>query len=292
MNATMRYLSPVLVLGWVFTTGLYAQTPKVDFPAASPTATLKQHIGLTDIEIVYSRPSVKGRVIYGGIVPYGEVWRTGANASTKISFSTAVKLNGTEVPAGKYALFTIPGEKEWTVIISKDTNGFGAFNYKPENDLVRFKATPVKLAETSIETFAIEFNHIRDETALLELVWERTVVPIKLEVEVVSKVVPQVEAAMASPDKKQPQFYYQAATFYFNHDLDLKKALAWLDTGLADKPRIAYELLYLKAKILAKQGDKEGAIAAAKQSSELAIQAEGPASSFVKMNQDLISSFH
>lgn len=292
MNATMRYLSPVLVLGWVFTTGLYAQTPKVDFPAASPTATLKQHIGLTDIEIVYSRPSVKGRVIYGGIVPYGEVWRTGANASTKISFSTAVKLNGTEVPAGKYALFTIPGEKEWTVIISKDTNGFGAFNYKPENDLVRFKATPVKLAETSIETFAIEFNHIRDETALLELVWERTVVPIKLEVEVVSKVVPQVEAAMASPDKKQPQFYYQAATFYFNHDLDLKKALAWLDTGLADKPRIAYELLYLKAKILAKQGDKAGAIAAAKQSSELAIQAEGPASSFVKMNQDLISSFH
>jgi hypothetical protein len=225
MNATTRCLFPVFVFGWVFVTGLYAQTPKVDFPAASPTATLKQHIGLTDIEITYSRPSVKGRAIYGGIVPYDQVWRTGANASTKISFSTPVKLNGNEVPAGKYALFTIPGEKEWTVIISKDTNGFGAFNYKTENDLVRFKATPVKLAETSIETFAIEFNHIRDESALLELVWEKTVVPIKLEVEVVSKVVPQVEAAMASPDKKQPQFYYQAATFYFNHDLDLKKAL-------------------------------------------------------------------
>jgi hypothetical protein len=292
MNATTRCLFPVFVFGWVFVTGLYAQTPKVDFPAASPTATLKQHIGLTDIEITYSRPSVKGRVIYGGIVPFNAVWRTGANASTKISFSTAVKLNGNEIPAGKYALFTIPGEKEWTVIISKDANGFGAFNYKPENDLVRFKATPVKLADTSIETFAIEFNHIRDETALLELVWEKTVVPIKLEVEVVSKVVPQVEAAMASPDKKQPQFYFQAATFYFNHDLDLKKALAWLDAGLADKPRIAYELLYLKAKILAKQGDKEGAIAAAKQSGELAIQAEGSASSFVKMNQDLIASFH
>ncbi len=95
---------------------------------------------------------------------------------------------------------------------------------------------------------------------------------------------------MASTDKKQPQFYFQAATFYFNHDLDLKKALAWLDTGLADKPRIAYELLNLKAKILAKQGDKPGAIAAAKESSELAVKAEGPSSSFVKMNQDLISS--
>jgi hypothetical protein len=282
----------VTIFGWVFATALSAQTPKVDFPQASPTATLKQHIGLTDIEITYSRPSVKGRIIYGNLVPYGEVWRTGANASTKISFSTPVKLNGNEIPAGRYALFTIPGEEEWTIIISKDTNSFGAFGYKPDNDLVRFKTSSVKLSERSVETFAIEFNHIRDESALLELVWEKTVVPIKLEVDVVSKVVPQVEAAMVSPDKKQPQFYFQAATFYFNHDLDSKKALAWLDTGLADKPKIAYELLNLKAKILAKQGDKEGAIAAAKQSSELAVQAEGPNSSFVKMNQDLISSLH
>ena len=275
MNATARCFSLVFAFGSIFTTGLFAQTPKVDFPAASPTATLKQHIGLTNIELVYSRPSVKGRVIYGGIVPYNVVWRTGANASTKISFSTAVKLNGTEVPAGKYALFTIPGETEWMVIISKDTNSFGAFGYKQDSDLARFKATPVKLAEP-VETFTVDFNDIRDESATLNLVWEKTRVPIKLEVEVVSKVVPQVEAAMASPDKKQPQFYFQAATFYFNHDLDLKKALAWLDTGLADKPRIAYELLNLKARILAKQGDKEAAIAAAKQSSELAVQAEGP----------------
>jgi hypothetical protein len=291
MKATIRCFSLVLVFGSVFTTGLFAQTPKVDFPTASPTATLKQHIGLTDVGIEYSRPGVKGRVIYGGIVPYDVVWRTGANASTKISFTTPMKLNGTQVPAGKYALFTIPGETEWTVIISKDTNSFGAFGYKQENDLVRFKATPVKLAEP-VETFTIDFNDIRDESATLNLIWEKTRVPIKLEVEVVSKVVPQVEAAMASTDKKQPQFYFQAATFYFNHDLDLKKALAWLDTGLADKPRIAYELLNLKARILAKQGDKEGAIAAAKQSSELAVQAEGPTSSFVKMNQDLISSLH
>src|SRR5260221_9923101 len=94
---------------------------------------------------------------------------------------------------------------------------------------------------------------------------------------------------MAWTNKPQVQFYFQAATFYFNHDLDMKKALTWLDTGLADKPRIAYELLNLKAKILAKQGDKEGAIAAAKESSELAIKAEGPSSSWVKLNQDVIS---
>ena len=290
MNSKARYASLLFVFGWVSATGLFAQAPKVDFPQASPTATLKQHIGLTDIEITYSRPSVKGRVIFGNLVPYGEVWRTGANASTKISFSTPVKLNGNAIPAGKYALFTIPGEAEWTIIISKNTNGFGAFGYKPDEDLVRFKVTPVNLTDTKIETFAIEFNHIRDESALLELVWEKTVVPIKLEVDVVSKVIPQIDAAMASTNKPQAQFYFQAATFYFNHDLDMKKALSWLDTGLADKPRIAYELLNLKAKILAKQGDKDGALAAAKQSNELAIKAEGANSSWVKLNNDVIAS--
>ncbi len=290
MNSQARYAFVLVVFGSVFATALFAQTPRVDFPQASPTATLKQHIGLTDIEINYSRPSMKGRVIFGGLVPYGEVWRTGANSSTKISFSTPVKLNGNTIPAGKYALFTIPGETEWTIILSKNTNGFGAFGYKPDEDLVRFKVTPVTLADTKIETFVIEFNHIRDESALLELVWEKTVVPIKLEVDVLSKVLPQIDAAMASTNKPQAQFYFQAATFYFNHDLDMKKALAWLDTGLADKPRIAYELLNLKAKILAKQGDKDGAIAAAKQSNELAIKAEGANSSWVHLNNDLIAS--
>jgi len=231
---------------------------------------------------------VKNRTIFGGIVPYGQVWRTGANASTKISFTSAVKLNGTEIPAGKYALYTIPGEKEWTVIIHKDTTA-SIFNYNPTNDLVRFKAVPVKLAEP-VETFTIEVGDIRDDSATLNLVWEKTRVPIRLELDLVSKLVPQIEAAMASPDKKQAGLFFQAATFYYNHDLDLKKALDWVNAGLADNPRIAYEMLHLKAQILAKQGDKAGAIAAAKQSSELAIKAEGPGSSFVKMNQDLIAS--
>ena len=125
---------------------------------------------------------------------------------------------------------------------------------------------------------------------MLNLVWDKTVVPIHLEVDVTSKLVPQIEAAMAAPGKKEAGFYFQAATFYYNHDLDLKKALAWVNAGLEGQPRIAYELLHLKAQILAKQGDKAGAIAAAKQSSELAIKAEGPGSSFVKMNDDIISS--
>ena len=266
------------------------QTPNIEFPAASPACTLKQRVGLTDITVVYSRPSVKGRAIFGGIVPYGVVWRAGANQATKISFSTSVKLEGNEIPAGNYSLFAIPGEQEWTIIINKNTNQWGAFQYHTNDDLVRFTVTPVTLRDTSIETMVFEFNHIRDESALLELVWDKTVVPIRLTVDVTDKLVPQIEAAMAAPGKKQDAFYFQAATFYYNHDLDQKKALEWVNAGLADNPRIAYEMLHLKAQILVKQGDKAGAIAAAKQSSELAIKAEGSGSSFVKMNQDLISS--
>jgi hypothetical protein len=266
-----------------------AQTPKVDFPAASPACTIKQRVGLTDIEVVYSRPGVKERTIFGGIVPFGQVWRTGANAATKITFSTAVKLNGTDIPAGTYALFTIPGEDEWTIIINKGAAQWGAFQYDEKADVARFKVTPISLA-FPLETFTIEFNRIRDESALINLVWDKTVVPINLEVELTDKLVPQIEAAMASPDKKSDGFYFQAATFYYNHDQDLKKALDWVNAGLADQPRIAYEMLHLKAQILAKQGDKTGAIAAAKASSELAIKAEGPGSSFVKMDQDIISS--
>jgi len=289
MNLKSFRFLVVLVSGVMLASGLSAQTPKVDFPAASPACTLKQRVGLTDIEIVYSRPGVKGRTIFGGIVPYGQVWRTGANQATKITFSTPVKLNGADIPAGTYALFTIPGENEWTIIINKGAAQWGAFQYDEKADVARFKVTPIQLAE-QIETFTIEFNRIRDESAVMNLVWDHTVVPIKLEIELTGKIVPQIEAAMASPDKKSDGFYFQAATFYYNHDQDLNKALDWVNAGLADNPRIAYEMLHLKAQILAKQGHKEDAIAAAKQSSELAIKAEGASSSFVKMNQDIISN--
>jgi len=270
--------------------GVCAQTPRIDFPAASPTCTLKQRVGLTDFEVVYSRPGVKGRVIFGGIVPYGQVWRTGANAATKITFSTPVKLEGNELPAGSYALFTIPDTNEWTIIINKDAAQFGAFQYNQKDDLVRFKVAPMTLPDTHIETFTIEFNRIRDDTAVLNLVWDRTVVPIHLEMDVTGKLVPQIEAAMTAPGKKPDNLYFQAATFYYDHDLDLTNALEWVNAGLADKPFIAFEMLHLKAQILAKQGDKAGAIAAAKQSTELANKAEGPGNSFEKMNDDLISS--
>lgn len=289
MNSKMKTFALMMAATLAMAAGAFAQAPKVDFPAASPACTLKQRVGLTDIEIDYSRPGVKNRTIFGGIVPYGQVWRTGANNATKITFSTPVKLDGHDIPAGTYALFAIPGEDEWTIIINKNANQWGAFKYDEKADLVRFKVTPVEIAE-QIETFTIEFNHIRDESAVINLVWDHTVVPIRLEIGLTDKLVPQIEAAMASPDKKSDGFYFQAATFYYDHNLDLHKALDWVNAGLADNPFIAFEMLHLKAQILAKQGDKEGAIAAAKKSMELAIKAEGPGNSFEKMNQDIITS--
>ena len=292
MNIKTLFLSLLWVSALALPSGLLAQAPKVDFPAASPACTIKQRVGLTDFEIVYSRPGVKGRTVFGGIVPYGQVWRTGANQATRITFNTPVKFEGTEIPAGTYGLFTIPGETEWTVILNKNSTQWGAYQYDEKADVLRFKVQPVTLADTRIETFCIEFNRIKDESAVLTLVWDKTVVPIRIDVEVTSKVIPQIEAAMASPAKKDAILYFQAATFYYNHGLDLKKALAWVNTGLEGNPRVAFELFHLKAQLLAKQGDKDGAIAAAKQSSELAIKAEGPGSSFVQMNNDLISSLH
>lgn len=284
MNAKRLWFGLLLAGGLLAAPGLRAQAPpQVEFPAASPACTLKQRIGLTDIEVVYSRPGVKKREILGGLVPYGQVWRTGANAATKLTFSTAVKLGGKDIPAGTYALFTIPGENEWTIIINKGSEQWGSFQYDEKADVARFSVTPMQLSQ-HIETFTIEFNRIRDESALMNLVWDDTVVPIPIEIELASKLVPQIEAVMASDAKQKP--YYQAALFYYDHGLDLQKAKQWVDAAIAG--REAHYIVYLKAEILAKLGDKEGAIAAAKHSSELAVKAKD--TGYVKLNEDLISS--
>ncbi len=262
---------------------LLSQAADLQFPAPSPGCTLKQRVGLTDIEVVYSRPSMKGRQIYGGLVPYNAIWRTGANAATKITFSTAVKLNGTEIPAGSYALYTIPGESRWTIILNKGVGKSGT-QYDQKEDVTRFDTRPVALPDTTIETFTIEFNQIRDDSAVINLVWEKTVVPIRLELDVMRALVPEIEKVMSAPEGRKP--YYQAAMLYYDHNLDLHKASTWIDAAIAE--REVYYVVHLKAKILAKLGDKPGAIAAAKRSTELAEQAKDQG--YVKLNQDLIAS--
>jgi hypothetical protein len=276
---------PYLAVGCLLTlaSSVFAETPKLQFPQTSPACTLKQRVGLTDIEVDYSRPGVKGRDIFGTVVPYDQVWRTGANQATKIIFSTPVILNGTEIPAGTYALMTIPGKDEWTIIINKGSEQWGAYKYDEKADIARIKATPVTL-DKPVDAFTIEFNDIRDESSFLNLVWDKTEVPIKLETKFVDKLAQQIDDVMASDAKEKP--YFQAAHFYYDHDLDMQKAKKWVDAAIAEKEM--FYMVYLKAEILAKLGDKKAAIETAKRSSELAAKAHE--TTFVRLNEELIAS--
>jgi hypothetical protein len=289
MNTRLLHPALSLFVGSVLATGLFAQTPaapKLEFPDASPASTLKQRIGLTDIEISYSRPSMKGREIFGGLLPYGQIWRTGANTATKITFSTAVKLGGADVPAGAYALYSIPGADEWTVILNKVSGQWGSYQYDQKNDLVRVKAKPITLP-TPVETFGIGLADLSDQSATLYLIWEKTRVPVKLEIDTAGMLVPQIEAAMAAEGKKP---YFPAAMFYYQNNLDLKKAAAWIDAAAAEQPE-AFWLIYRKGLIHAKMGDKVGALAAAHQSLDLVAKQSGEIKDeYTRLNNALIAS--
>jgi hypothetical protein len=277
------------LLGAFISTAVFAQAPapKLDFPKASPPATIKQRVGLTDIEVTYSRPSLKGRVIFGQLEPYGKVWRTGADSATRITFSTDVKVQGAALAAGTYELFTIPDPAEWTVIFQKAGKQWGAYAYKPENDTLRVTAR-VQEFPFPLETFTIDFNDLRDTSASLNLVWEKTLVSLKLEVDV-SSIIPQIEAVLAAPGEKKP--YIAAAMFYLDHNLDLKKAAQWMDLGIAEQPEnFRFPFTYRKARILAAAGDKAGARAAAEASLADARKAQGLLKDeYVRLNEALLA---
>ncbi len=289
MTSSSFRLGLVALCSLCLGTAALAQTPavpKLEFPEASPRGSISQRVGLTDIQVTYNRPGAKGRKVFGGLVPYDRVWRTGANNATKISFSTPVKLNGADIPAGTYELFTIPGTAEWTVIIHKNMSQWGAYTYDQKNDVARIKAVPVALTN-GVETLAISFNDLRDESATLSIAWEKVRVPVAITVDVKSTLVPQIEACMASGGDKLP--YANAAMYYLENDLDLKKAAAWMDAAIAAQPD-AFYLVYRKALILEKMGDKTGAIAAAKKSIEGASKASGAVKDeYISLNETLIA---
>ena len=277
------------VLGAFLTSAALAQAPAIDIPAPSPTATLKQRVGLTDIEIVYARPGVKGRKIFGGLEPFGSVWRVGANNATTITFSTPVNFGGTEVPAGKYALFAQLGREEWTVILSSANKQWGSYSYNAKDDVARATVKANSLGDVLVETFLIDINQIRDDSAVLNLVWENTAVSVPLKFDVVSKVQAQIETVMASSAAKKP--YIPAAMFYLDHNLDLKKAAQWMDLGIAEQPEnFRFPFTYRKARILAAAGDKAGARAAAELSLAGAKQAQGSLKDeYVRLNTELLA---
>ena len=230
-------------------------------PTTNPPAVVKERVAATDIEITYHRPSVKGRTIFGALVPYGHVWRTGSDNATRISIGTPLKLNRVAVEAGTYELFTIPGEKEWTVILHQDKSQWGSYSYDAANDVARVIAKPEPLG-TPIETFTIDVSDIRSSSATLNIGWERTRVPIQIDIDVRATAVPRVEAALQAPGRKP---YFAAAMFYFENDLDIDRAAELIAQAIAQSPD-HIGMLYRQALILAKKGDRAGAMAAAEKS--------------------------
>jgi hypothetical protein len=266
----------------------FAAPEKIEFPAASQHGWVKQRVGLTDIEIDYSRPNKNGRVIFGGLLPFDKVWRTGANASTKIKFSDAVGVGGKPVAAGEYSLYTIPSESEWTIIVSKDTKGFGAYDYKSDSDAVRVTARPEKLA-VPVETFTIGFSDLKDDRATLFLEWDTVRVSTVLTTNTFDKLNSQIEAALKNPDSLEPRFYYDAASFYYAHETNLEQAQKWIDVAIAKKPDL-YSFYFRKAQIEAKLGHKTEAAAAAQKSIELLKSAKTVDEAAVRNSQMLIDS--
>ena len=265
-----------------------AEEKKIEFPAASQHAVVKQRVGLTDVEVDYSRPNKNDREIFGGLVPYGKLWRTGANAVTKIKFSKPVTLGGKEIPAGEYALFTIPTANEWTIIISKDAKVQSTADYKQENDAVRLTARPEPLS-VSIETFTIALNDVKGASATLDFLWDKTRVPVKLTTDDVEQVSKQLEAVVVGNTPLDARIAYQAAAFYYENNKDMNQAAKWIDQALEKNPD-AYFMHYKKAQIQAKLGNKKEATASAQKTIDILKKGKEPDEPAINNAQQIIDS--
>ena len=252
-------------------------------PAPSPTQTIKQNFGLSAIELSYSRPSMKGRKIFGDLVPFGQVWRTGANAATTISFGDEVTINGTKIPAGKYGLLTIPGEKEWTIIISKQTDVTSPDAYKQDQDIVRVTVAPQTMP-VIMETFTISFDFMKSNSCVLSILWDKTWVAFEITTDVDSKVMKSIDNIMNKDNKP----YYAAASYYFDNGKDMNLALSWVNKAVESTPNAQPWVHTLKTRILVKLGKKEEAIAAANNAIRIAKETKYP--EFVKQNEDILKT--
>ncbi|WP_242916604.1 DUF2911 domain-containing protein [Pontibacter liquoris] len=264
------------------------QAQGIKMPSASPSSKVEQAVGLSTVTVEYSRPAMKGRTIFGDLVPYDKMWRTGANGSTDITFTDEVTIEGNKVPAGKYALYTIPGKAEWTVILHKNTElwGDGGKDYKPEQDQLRFKVKPQQNPRKA-ESFTINFANVTPTATDIEILWDDVVVPFTVKTDVDSKVMSQIQQQVVNGTNVEPGLYAAAANYYFSSDKDLKQALAWMKK--ANEKDVKYYNLHTQAKIQAKLNNYKDAIKTAQKSMELA-QKEGN-QDYVALNQKAIADW-
>jgi hypothetical protein len=254
-------------------------------PQPSPTATINQKLGLTDISVTYSRPGAKNRVVFGELVPFGKVWRTGANKATSVTFSTDVNLGGKDVKAGTYSLFTIPNSAEWTVILNSNTELWGAGKYDEAKDVARFTIKPTILNDI-VETFTIDFSHLVGSDGHMNLSWENTRVAIAVKTDANGMIEKQIKEILV--DGPSAGTYYNAARFYVENDKDMNQALTWINAAINKRPE-AFWYMHYKAKIQAKMGKTKEAIATAEKSLTMAKENEDGDYGYIANNEKLIA---
>jgi len=276
----MKSIKLIFVLFVLVVLGQNSQAQGLKLPQPSTTQTLTQDFGLGKISVVYSRPNVKGRKIFGALEPYDKVWRTGANSATVVKFTEAVKVEGNDLAAGEYALFTIPGKTEWTIIFNKGTKEWGAYTYSEANDVLRVKVKPSVLKD-KVETFTIQFASVYDTSAQLQLAWENTLVSVNLTTSFDDRVMANIAEVMKG-DKKP---YFQSALYYFNNGKDLKTALAWMNEAEKEMVDAPWVKLW-KGRMQLKMGDKVGAAKSAKEGVEIATKIKNE--EYIRLNTQLL----
>lgn len=259
---------------------------QINLPEASPSTTVKQKIGFTDLTISYSRPSTKGRAIFGSLVPYGQLWRTGASDATILTLSDSMIIAGKSLPAGSYSLFTIPERTEWTVILNSYTAGHGTTGYEAKNDVLRFTVKSDSSAQFH-ESFTIEVQDLVKNGANLYITWAKTSVHFPVMSNADQRITAEILQRVASATDEQAGVFYQSALYYFDTGKDVGQALIWAKKAATLKPVFNY--LHLQAKLLAQSGDYKAAIVAARKSSELA--AEKKLTEMVALNNQLITEW-
>ena len=260
---------------------------QIEHPKASPLATIRQDVGFATIEVVYSRPAVRGRTIFGDLVPYGRIWRVGANASTKFTTNTSITIDGNELQAGTYALYAFPNKNHWEVVFHNNTEhwGDGRTAYDSKEDAFRIRVTPESIPYTQ-ENFLIVFDSITHNSAIMQWIWEQTRVSIPIGVD--TKALMQARIQQALADNPSAQTYYEAARYYQEEGIHFEKSLTYLDKAL-ELGGDTYYFHRLRSLVLADLGRYAEAIQAAKRSEDLAA-AEGK-DEFVRMNKKNIAAW-
>jgi len=269
-----------VVIGFTSTVNAQIKTPQ-----PSPAAKIEQVVGLTDVTIEYSRPAMRGRTIFGGLVPYGKVWRTGANANTKITFGDNVTIDGKELKKGTYAIYTIPNETSWDVIFYSDANNWGTPQEWDENKVALKTTVPAIKIQAQIESFMITFDEIKTGSAVLGMLWDDLFVGVKFEVPTDKITSKSIERVMSGPSGND---YFQAATYYHTEGKDLEQALTWIKKA-TDVENPPFWYLRRMSLIQADLGDKSGAITTAKASLAGAEKANNV--DYVKMNKESITEW-